>query len=143
MIFAPWHNLLRMEKHDLAWHEADIADELIEYQQARGFVERWSEVSDVVYTYTRARWTGYSELSFPLPRRYLICGALYMFPKYTLRWLFFITAGKLAKAQRVIREVRNPAKLSKLDDIAAIYHLNPEQFRAICQKLLKYWILLK
>lgn len=143
MIFKFWHNLLGMEKHDLAWHGADIADELMEYKQANGFIERWSETSDVVYAYTRAQWTGHSKLSFPLPRRYLTWGALYMFPKYTSRWFFFVVAGKLAKSQRIIREVRNPAKPSKLNKIAEKYNLNTERFNVACQKLSKYWIFLK
>ena len=142
MIFT-WHNLLGMEKHDAAWHENDIADELAEYEQAEGFMERWSEVSDVVYTYTRAKWSGYSEIAWPLPRRYFVWGSLYMFPKYSLRWLFFRIAGMRIKSQKPIREVRNPAKLSKLDEIAKKYSVDPERFRIICQGLLKHWILLK
>lgn len=143
MIFTLWHTLLGMQKYDATWHQADIADEIFEYEQAKGFWERWSEVSDVVYTYTRARWSGHSQMSFPLPRHYLVWGALYMFPKYTLRWLFFITAGWLAKSKRAVREVRNPEKASKLDAIAKRYQLDERSFRRICQKLLKYWILLK
>ena len=132
-----------MPKYNLAWHEADIADEISEYEKAKGFWERWSELSDIVYAYTRARWSGHSEISFPFPRRYLVGGSLYMFPKYTLRWLFFITAGWLVQSKRVVREVRNPAKVSKLDAIAKRYQLNERSFRNMCQKLLKYWILLK
>ena len=138
-----WHRILGMEKHTLAWHEADMADEMREYKTAVRFMERWSEVSDVVYSYTRAKWSGHSELSFPLPRRYLIWGALYMFPKYTLRWLFFVIVGKLAGSPQIIRAVRNPQKSEKLKNIAAAYHLDEERFFALCQNLLKYWILLK
>lgn len=143
MIFTLWHNALGMEKHNRAWHDKDIADAVAEYEQAQGFIEKWSEISDVVYTYTRAKWLGHSRLSFPLPWGYLRWGALYMFPKYTLRWLLFVTAGELAKSRQVIREVRNPEKLLKLDEIAEKYSLNPENFRGICQKLLRYWVLLK
>lgn len=143
MIFKLWHNLLGMEKHHLEWHKTDIADELIEYREARGFIEKWSELSDIVYTYTRARWSGYNDLFFPLPRRYFIWGTLYMFPKYTLRWLLFIVVGKLLKSKRIVREVRNPKKLSKLDEIAEKYGLEKETFRGTCQKLLRYWVLLK
>jgi len=143
MIFTVWHSILGMEKHTLAWHKDDMADETREYEAARGFMERWSEISDIVYTYTRAKWSGHSALAFPLPRRYFFWGALYMFPKYTLRWLFFVTAGRLAGSPQIIRAVRNPQKSEKLKDIADQYHLNAERFCAICRKLLKYWILLK
>ena len=143
MIITLWHNLLGMEKHDFDWHKSDIHDELMEYKEARGFIEKWSEISDVVYTYTRAKWTGHSGIFFPLPRKYFVWGLLYMFPKYTSRWLFFIVAGKLVKSKKIIREVRNPLKISKLDKIAEKYNLNKDNFCAVCQKLLKYWILLK
>jgi len=63
MIFTIWHNLSRMEKHDLLWYKKDIADELEEYKEANGFIEKWSELSDIVYTYTRAKWFGYHEIS--------------------------------------------------------------------------------
>lgn len=143
MFFTLWHTALGMKKYDAAWHQADIAAEILEYEKAKGFWEKWSELSDIVYAYTRAQWSGHSQMSFPFPLHYLVWGSLYMFPKYTLRWLFFLTAGRLAKSTRAVREVRNPAKVSKLDAIAKRYQLDERSFRAICQKLLKYWILLK
>ena len=143
MIFTLWHNLIAMEKRSRAWHEDDIADEFAEYREAQGFMEKWSEVSDVVYTYTRAKWSGHSTLAFPLPRRYFFWGALYMFPKYTLRWLFFAVAGRIADSENPIREVRNPRKLSKVNEIAWKYHLDAEHFCAICQRLLRYWLVLE
>jgi hypothetical protein len=143
MIIWFWHNLLKMEKYDLGWHQADIIDELAEYKRAEGFMERWSELSDIVYTYTRARWSGHTNISFPLSRGLFIWGSLYMFPKYTLRWLFFAFAGKLLKSKRLIREVRNPKKISKLDEIADKYGLEKNAFRSTCRKLLRFCPLLK
>jgi len=143
MIFKIWHGLLGMKKYDSAWHEADIEEELMEYQKAEGFWEKWSESSDIVYTYTRAKWSGHANLLFPLTRRQFLSGSIYMFPKYTLRWLFFVAAGKLAGSRGIIREVRNPQKLTKLDEIAKKNSLDKEKFRLACQKLLRYWILLK
>ena len=142
MIFYLWHSLLGIEKNDLAWHQKNIADELVEYQNARGFLEKWSELSDLVYTYTRARWSDHSELKFPYYFRHFIWGSLYMFPKYTLRWLFFITAGKMSGSKKTVRAVRNPKKTEKLEQIAEKYDLDKEKFQDVCQKLLKYWILL-
>ena len=138
-----WHNLLKMEKYDLEWHQADMIGELAEYKRAEGFMERWSELSDIVYTYTRARWSGHTDVSFPLSRGLFIWGALYMFPKYTLRWLFFVFAGRILKSKRLIREVRNPQRISKLDEIAEKYGLEKEAFHCACRKLLKSWPLLK
>ncbi len=143
MIMWFWHNLLGMEKHGLGWHQADIADELAEYERDEGSLERWSELSDIVYTYTRARWSGHTDMSFPLTRKHFLLGALYMFPKYTLRWLFFVFAGRILKSKRLIREVRNPQRISKLDEIAEKYGLEKEAFHCACRKLLKSWPLLK
>jgi len=143
VIFNFWHTILGMDKNDLAWHKSDIVEELNEFNNATGLFAKWSEVSDVVYTYTRARWTGHSEVLFPLSSTHFILGSFYMFPKYTLRWLFYVTAGKIAGSKNIIREVRNPHKISKLDQIADKNNLNKEEFRHVCQKLLKYWILLK
>jgi hypothetical protein len=143
MVFNWWHGLLGMQKHDLAWHKQDMADEIKEYEEAKGFIARWSELSDIVYTYTRGRWSGHQELVFPLSPWQFAWGSLYMFPKYSLRWLFFVTTGKQAGAEKTIREVRNPAKLFKLDDIAERYGVDKERFREICGKLLRFWPLLK
>jgi hypothetical protein len=84
-----WHNWLSMPKHDEVWHLHDMQDELEEYHTARGIVHKWSEVSDVVYTYTRGKWSGHHSLVFLFSRRAYVVGLVYMFPKYTLQWLFF------------------------------------------------------
>ena len=132
-----------MEKHDCAWHEADIADELAEYEKAQGFIERWSELSDIVYTYTRARWSDHVGLALPLSLRQFFFGSLYMFPKYTLRWLFFRRAGRKSGARRIVREVRNPAKAEKLNGIARIYGIDEAIFRDVCERQQRWWPLLK
>lgn len=137
-----WHNLLDMERKDEAWHHSDIADELAELNEAVKFVDRWSEYSDVVYTVTRGRWGGYA-LASPLKKRHFIYGSIYMFPKYTSRWLFFRRAGKKSGATRKVAEVRNPKKLHKLSHIADKYGIDPDRFIANCRKQLKYWPLPK
>lgn len=129
-----------MHKHDLAWHKNDIEDELKELSQESNWLKRWSEYSDVVYTYTRADWTGF-KLKRPLSFLYFSLGLTYMFPKYTLRWLFFRHAGK--KFGKSIHEVRNPKKLKKLHLIAERNKIDPELFVAQCKKQLRYWPLLK
>lgn len=143
MIFKVWHNLLGMEKHDRAWHEADIADELAEYEKAQGFIERWSELADIVYTYTRARWSGHARLASSLSSLQFFFGSLYMFPKYTLRWLFFRRAGRKSGAREIVREVRNPAKTEKLNGIASMYGIDEATFRDVCERQQRWWPLLK
>lgn len=140
MIYA-WHELLRMSKHDRAWHLADLADEQAEYEEETNIFKKWSELSDVVYTCTRGRWSGH-QIDFPFSWWKFGLGSIYMFPKYTGRWLFFRAASKKALATSKIREVRNPKKTHKLYHIANKYNLDPVTFQLICEKQLRNWILL-
>jgi hypothetical protein len=80
-----WHSKLDMPKYDLEWHKLDLEDEYREYKEATGLINLWSELSDVAYTYTRAIWSGHTDVIFPFARPWLYVGVLYMIPKYTLR----------------------------------------------------------
>jgi hypothetical protein len=132
-----------MPKYDIDWHIQDIKDELEELKEAEGIISKWSEVSDVVYTYTRAKWSGHKELKFPLSKVSFYVGLIYMFPKYTLRWKFFNKLGKKFDKNLNITEVRNPKKIHKLEGIAIKYNLDKDIFKSRSEKLLKKWILLR
>ena len=136
-----WHTLLGMERHNRAWYEADLKDELAEYRDERNLILKWSELSDVVYVCTRAKWSGY-EIEFPFVKRLLYLGVIYMIPKYSGRWLFFWTAGRKANVVKNIREVRNPKKTHKLHLVAGENGIDAQRFQDICEKQLKYWPLL-
>ncbi len=136
-----WHSFLCMPKFDKKWHENDLADELLEYNEETKLLMKWSELSDVVYTCSRGRWSGH-EISFPFSKSKYYLGAIYMIPKYTGRWLFFRRAGKKAGSQKPLYEVRNPKKTHKLHTIASQYNIDPQLFQIICEKQLRYWILL-
>lgn len=130
-----------MPKHDKQWHEQDLADELAEYHEETHLIKKWSELSDVVYTCTRGRWSGH-EIPFPFSRLQFAVGTIYMIPKYTGRWFFFRRAGKKAGAKSPLHEVRNPKKTHKLHHIADKYGVDAEKFQNICEKQLKHWALL-
>jgi len=132
--------MLDMKKYDLAWHKNDIQDELKELSEESNWLKRWSEYSDIAYTYTRARWTGY-ELKRPILLSRFSIGLIYMFPKYTLRWLFFRHAGR--RFGKEVHEVRNPQKINKLKFIAERNGIDPDKFTQQCQKQLRYWPLLQ
>lgn len=142
VVYRHWHNLLDMERKTEDWHRQDVEDELAELKEAKGILHKWSEYSDVVYTVTRGRWGGF-EIQSPISKQHFAIGSVYMFPKYSLRWLFFKRAGSKLNPQRPLREVRNPKKLHKLDYIARKYGLPPDKFADVCKKQLKYWPLLK
>jgi hypothetical protein len=136
-----WHTMLGMTKYDKSWHENDLSDELKEYYEETRFFRKWSELSDVVYTYTRAKWSGY-KLNFPFNNFMFYLGVVYMIPKYTARWLFFRSAGKKVGAKKPLHEVRNPKKTHKLHQIAERNNLDKEKFQRVCENQLRYWILL-
>lgn len=138
-----WHSMIDMSKKDFDWHKADIAEELQEYREANGLLNRWSEVSDVVYTYTRAVWSGHQSLKYPLGKTSFYVGLLYMFPKYTLRWKFYRVLGKKFGENIKITQVRNPKKIEKLKVIAQKHNIDGDQFIAEANKLMKKWIFLK
>ena len=130
-----------MEKHTQVWHESDLADELAEYYEETSLFKKWSELSDVVYTCTRGRWGGYV-IPFPFKPWQFYLGTIYMFPKYSGRWLFFRAAAKKAGAAQSVHEVRNPKKTHKLHIIAKLNGIDKKTFQRVCEKQLKYWPLL-
>lgn len=134
--------MLNMPKYDEEWHKQDMEDELAEYKEANGFVATWSELSDVSYTYTRAKWSGHKTVPFPLTRILLYVGILYMIPKYTLRWRFFRDLGHQFDKNLNISEVRNPKKVTKLRVIAEKYNLDPDEFTNQATSLMKHRIFL-
>lgn len=142
IIYKRWHDLLGMPKYDKTWHKNDVAAEYQELLEAKGWVNRWSEYSDVTYTVTRAWWSGH-DIQSPLTHWQFIYGSAYMFPKHGLRFLFYRRAGKVLGSAIPLREIRNPHKPHKLRHIANTYNLDPNEFTAICNKQLRYWLLLK
>ena len=136
-IINKWHTILDMPKRDLEWHKQDVLDELAELKEAKGLINRWSELSDVVYTYT------HEDIEFPLKKQYFYIGLFYMFPKYTLRWKFYRVLGKKFDNSLKISEVRNPMKIEKLEKIAKKYNLDSLKFIDEAKKLMRRWVFLK
>lgn len=132
-----------MPKHDAAWHEQDIADELQELREARGIVNIWSELSDISYTYTRAHWSGVKDIKLPVSTFHYHIGLLYMLPKYQLRWKFFVILGSKLDKNVKVREVRNPQKVYKLEHIAGKYGFDKELFVSEAKKLMRKRLFLK
>ncbi len=130
-----------MKKYNKKWHDDDLADELEEYNEESKILKKWSELSDVVYTCTRGRWSGYN-IIFPFSKWQFYLGVIYMIPKYTGRWQFYRSAGRKLNAVNDLHEVRNPKKTAKLVQIAERNNLDPKEFQAVCEKQLKYWPLI-
>ena len=142
MIINLWHSWLDMPKLSRQWHINDINDELEELKEASGLINRLSEKSDVVYTYTRLKWTGFNNFKWPLRRLDYVLGTLYMFPKYTLRYLFYLYVGKRLDKSKRVKCVRNPRKPQKIYNGAIENKIDPEKFVAECKKIYRFWIFL-
>ena len=142
-ILYKWHDWLALPKFTKSWYEDDLAGELSEYEAETKAIKRWSELSDITYTCSRARWSGYY-LPFPLKRYQYWLGLIYMLPKYTNRFLFFRMAGRKAGANKDIRCVRNPNKLEKIDETIRDQNVEVdlEKLKNICQKQRRFWLLL-
>jgi hypothetical protein len=136
-----WFDWIDQPKYDLAWHKQDMADELAEYHEETKPFKKWSELSDVVFTTARSRWSGHA-MEFPLANWQYPLGVVYGLPKYSLRFLFFRRAGKKAGAKQDVKSVRNPRKTHKLHAIAEQNGIDKKQFQAICEQQLRFWILL-
>lgn len=141
MIVEKWHDWVNQPKMSLEWHQSDIADELQELKEATSLINHWSEMSDVVYTVTRGRWSGH-DLAYPIPRRQIVLGYIYMYPKYTSRAIFFRRAGKKSGAVNMVQSVRNPKKSHKLEEIARQNQIDPDLFKRVCAAQLRHWPLL-
>lgn len=142
-LIESWHSVLDMPKKDYYWHQADVLEELKELQEAEGLINKWSELSDVAYTYTRAYWSGHTEIQYPLSKINFYIGLLYMFPKYSLRYGFYRVLGKKIDKNAKLKEVRNPKKIEKLKHIASKYNLDGDKFTEEAKKLMKKWVFLK
>ena len=130
-----------MPRQNQSWHEQDLKEELAEYNESQGLIHKWSELSDVVYTCTRGRWSGH-DIAFPLAKWQFALGVIYMIPKYSSRWVFFRRVGAKMHSEIPIREVRNPQKVDKLQAIAEKYSLDTVEFQARCRIQSRYWPLL-
>ena len=142
-IINKWHSILDMPIKDYYWHQADVLEELRELEEAEGLINKWSELSDVAYTYTRAHWSGHTDIEFPFTKTNFYIWLLYMFPKYSLRYGFYRVLGKKIDKNVKLKEVRNPKKIDKLKHIALKYNLDPEKFTKEAKKLMRRWVFLK
>lgn len=144
-ILSRWHKHLGLARQSPpSWYRDRIREELHERRAATDFWSKLSETSDVIYSISRARCDGHPIRSIPpfIPTRN---GAayFYMLGKYTSRWAFYRTAARLCNhpSYHLVREVVNPAKDSKLDEVASRHNL-PNNFRQVAGKLRIFWPLL-
>ncbi|KAI9677175.1 MAG: hypothetical protein M1829_002749 [Trizodia sp. TS-e1964] len=129
-----------------SWYRARLREELQERRTATTPWQKLSETSDVLFSISRAQFDGFPLRRLPPfdPARHFPVYA-YMLAKYTLRWQFYRTAAAFcnnAPHYDLVREVVNPAKDHKLEEVAARHHIDPVEFKRVGKRLRRVWPLL-
>ncbi|KAI8632140.1 hypothetical protein F5Y19DRAFT_473027 [Xylariaceae sp. FL1651] len=137
-----WHRLLSLPRQPhLSWHQDRLRDELAECQEAETPLEKLSETSDVIFSLSRATYDGFpvGELP-PFTLRHAPAYG-YMLAKFTSRWAFYWAVAFLCGAPNhyTVREVVNPTKDHKLEEVALRHHIDPEKFKRIACRLRRFW----
>lgn len=143
-LLSCWHGGLGLQRQVLrSWHCDRLREEELELREARTYLEKISEASDVLFSISRARHDGFDIQPLPsfFDRRYMLA-YLYMVGKFSSRWLFFMSASLLCRAPHAVREVVNPTKDEKLLQVATRHRIDPIRFTRVCRKLLRIWPLL-
>ncbi|CAZ84861.1 unnamed protein product [Tuber melanosporum] len=140
-----WHRMLGLSRQSPpSWYRDRLREELQERRTAKTSLRKFSETSDVIFSISRARYDGFPVRTLPpfvASRDALLY--TYMLAKYTLRWKFYRTAAILCNAPcDKVREVINPRKDHKLDEVASRYQIDPVEFRRVGRQLRRVWPLL-
>ncbi|KAL5335762.1 hypothetical protein BJX70DRAFT_374395 [Aspergillus crustosus] len=141
-----WHTMLGLARQPVAsWHRERVREELKERRIATKWSHRLSETSDVLFSFSRARHDGLPVRSLPrMVVPYYFLAYTYMVAKYSSRWGFYRAAAYFSDAPRygLVREVVNPRRSAKLDEVAVRHQIDPIRFKKVCQRLLRVWPLL-
>ena len=141
-----WHGMLGLSRQSpLSWYRDRLREELRERRIASTPWRRLSETSDVLFSISRASFDGFPvrRLPFITGSRHVLVYA-YMLAKYTSRWKFYRVAARLCRAPQysLVREVVNPAKDHKLDEVASRHQIDRAQFKRVSRQLRRVWPLL-
>ncbi|KAI9887288.1 MAG: hypothetical protein M1823_000882 [Watsoniomyces obsoletus] len=146
VLLKRWHQMLGLSRQSPpSWYRDRLREELRERRTATSFWQKLSETSDVFFSISRARHDGFPIRTLPpLMTPGHVLGYAYMLVKYTSRWQFYRTAAFLCNSPsyRSVREVVNPNKDHKLDEVASRHQIDPIRFRHVGRQLRRIWPLL-
>lgn len=140
-----WHGLLGLARQSpRSWYRDRICEELRERRTARSKWEKLSETSDVFFSIIRAQYDGYPVRKLPNFVSQHVPVYAYMLAKYTSRWTFYRTVAFFCNVSRydLVREVVNPSRTHKLDEVARRYRIDPAKFKRVGCQLRCVWPLL-
>ncbi|KAI0390133.1 uracil phosphoribosyltransferase-domain-containing protein [Xylariaceae sp. FL0594] len=125
-----WHKILGLQRVTaLQWHKDRLRDETAEYEEAIGLMDRLSEKSDIFFAISRAQYDGHYVGPLPPFTMGHVPVYGYMLAKYTSRCMFYRTLAYICGADHTVREVVNPTKDSKLEEIAARHRIDRDKFK--------------
>ncbi len=117
-----------------SWYRDRLREELRERRIAKTPWQKLSETSDVFFSSSRARYDGFPVRKVPpfVTSRHVLVYA-YMLTKFTLRWKFYRTAAIICNAPHYdsVREVVNPSKDQKLEEVAMRHQIDPVEFKRV------------
>ncbi|KAH8705190.1 hypothetical protein BGW36DRAFT_367049 [Talaromyces proteolyticus] len=134
-----WHEWLSLSRQTPeSWHQYRLMEEQQECHDADTLLLKLSETSDVLFSISRARYDGYDIANLPFIFSYqYFLPYCYMLAKFSSRCMFYKTAATLCDAPNAgtVREVVNPAKDEKLDQVAVRHQINPTRFKHVSRQL--------
>jgi hypothetical protein len=141
-----WHRMLGLARQSPpSWYRDRLREELRELRAANTPWQKLSETSDVFFSISRAQYDGFPVRELPpfVASRHVLVYA-YMLAKYTLRWGFYRTAAIICNTPHydLVREVVNPSKDHKLDEVASRHQIDPVEFERVGRQLRRVWPLL-
>ncbi|KAL8335303.1 hypothetical protein RB598_009481 [Gaeumannomyces tritici] len=151
VILRRWHAHLGLpRKESRSWHQDRLREELIELNGAESLIGTLSEASDVIFSVSRAEYEGFTDdraTVFVFLERlstfWAVAVVAYMLYKFTMRWSFYrVTAyacGLRGARLDAVRDVINPAKSHKLDEVAARHGVQAEEFRRVGGIVRRLW----
>ncbi|KAK3944417.1 hypothetical protein QBC46DRAFT_374274 [Diplogelasinospora grovesii] len=141
-----WHKYLGLSRQSpSSWYRDRLHEELQERRVASTFWRKVSETSDVFFSISRARHDGFPVRRLPhfAASRHSLVYA-YMLAKYTSRWKFYRATAILCGVgdYSSVREVVNPSKDHKLEEVATRHRIDPIKFKRVGCRLRRIWPLL-
>ena len=128
-----------------SWYRDRLREELLEHRVARTPLQKLSEASDVFFSISRAQYDGFPVRKLPpfVASRHVIVYA-YMLAKFTLRWKFYRRVAVMCNVSHydLVREVVNPSKDRKLEEVALRHRIDPAEFQRVGRHLRHVWPLL-
>ena len=141
-----WHRMLGLSRQSPpSWYRDRLREELPEPLIAKTHWQKLSETSDVFFSSSRAQYDGFPVRKLPpfITSRHVLVYA-YMLAKFTLRWKFHRTVAFICNAPHYdsVREVVNPSKDEKLEEVASRHQIDPVEFKRVGRQLRQVWPLL-